>query len=138
MNRRAPMKKALYFSVLLIAVIVAFRLGSHSGRRAATAPAATVARPVLYYVDPMHPDYRSDKPGVAPDCGMQLEPVYAGSPLVTVGQSASSLPPGSVRIDPQRQQLFGVRVGPVEETSGSYKIRLLGRVAADEGKIYKL
>jgi len=86
----------------------------------------------------MHPDYRSDKPGVAPDCGMQLEPVYVGSPLVTVGQSASSLPPGSVRIDPQRQQLFGVRVGSVEETSGSYKIRLLGRVAADEGKIYKL
>jgi Cu(I)/Ag(I) efflux system membrane fusion protein len=92
----------------------------------------------LYYVDPMHPAYRSDKPGIAPDCGMQLEPVYAVSPLVTVSQSASSLPPGSVRIDPQRQQLFGVRVGPVEETSGSYKIRLLGRVAADEGKIYKI
>ncbi|MFN7981315.1 MAG: efflux RND transporter periplasmic adaptor subunit [Vicinamibacterales bacterium] len=34
-------------------------------------------RTVLYYVDPMHPAYRSDKPGVAPDCGMTLEPVYA-------------------------------------------------------------
>ena len=132
------MKKALYFSVLLIAVTIAFRLGSHSGRRVAMTHAAAEARPVLYYVDPMHPAYRSDKPGIAPDCGMQLEPVYAGSPLVTVSQSASSLPPGSVRIDPQRQQLFGVRVGPVEETSGSYKIRLLGRVAADEGKIYKI
>jgi len=132
------MKKALYFSVLLIAVTIAFRLGSHSGRRVAMTHAAAEARPVLYYVDPMHPAYRSDKPGIAPDCGMQLEPVYAGSPLVTVSQSASSLPPGSVRIDPQRQQLFGVRVGPAEETSGSYKIRLLGRVAADEGKIYKI
>jgi Cu(I)/Ag(I) efflux system membrane fusion protein len=132
------MKKTLYFSVLLIAVTVAFRLGSHSGRRVAMTNAAAEARPVLYYVDPMHPAYRSDKPGIAPDCGMQLEPVYAGSPLVTVSQSAPSLPPGSVRIDPQRQQLFGVRVGPVEETSGSYKIRLLGWVAADEGKIYKI
>src|SRR5262245_11519503 len=37
-------------------------------------------RPVLYYVDPMHPAYRSDKPGQAPDCGMDLEPVYAESP----------------------------------------------------------
>lgn len=32
---------------------------------------------ILYYVDPMHPTYKSDKPGIAPDCGMQLTPVYA-------------------------------------------------------------
>jgi RND family efflux transporter MFP subunit len=32
---------------------------------------------ILYYKDPMHPWYHSDKPGVAPDCGMKLEPVYA-------------------------------------------------------------
>lgn len=37
-------------------------------------------RKVLYYVDPMHPAYKSDKPGVAPDCGMTLEPVYADEP----------------------------------------------------------
>ncbi len=39
--------------------------------------AATAGRKVLYYVDPMHPSYTSDKPGIAPDCGMALEPVYA-------------------------------------------------------------
>ena len=33
-------------------------------------------RKILYYVDPMHPAYKSDRPGVAPDCGMTLEPVY--------------------------------------------------------------
>src|SRR3974390_2649889 len=32
---------------------------------------------ILYYEDPMHPWYRSDKPGIAPDCGMKLVPVYA-------------------------------------------------------------
>ena len=32
---------------------------------------------ILYYQDPMHPWYRSDKPGIAPDCGMKLVPVYA-------------------------------------------------------------
>ena len=41
---------------------------------------ATPGRRVLYYVDPMHPAYKSDKPGVAPDCGMTLEPVYADEP----------------------------------------------------------
>ena len=25
----------------------------------------------LYYVDAMHPWYKSDKPGIAPDCGMK-------------------------------------------------------------------
>jgi RND family efflux transporter MFP subunit len=33
-------------------------------------------RKILYWVDPMHPAYKSDKPGIAPDCGMKLEPVY--------------------------------------------------------------
>ena len=41
-------------------------------------------RKILYYVDPMHPAYKSDRPGIAPDCGMTLEPVYedglSGSP----------------------------------------------------------
>src|SRR5271167_2147892 len=43
-------------------------------------------RKILYYVDPMHPAYKSDRPGVAPDCGMTLEPVYedglAGPPNI--------------------------------------------------------
>ena len=34
-------------------------------------------RKILYYRDPMHPSYTSAKPGKAPDCGMELEPVYA-------------------------------------------------------------
>jgi|YNPMSStandDraft_1061717.scaffolds.fasta_scaffold00328_9 RND family efflux transporter MFP subunit len=34
-------------------------------------------RRILYWVDPMHPSYKSDRPGIAPDCGMKLEPVYA-------------------------------------------------------------
>jgi RND family efflux transporter MFP subunit len=35
-------------------------------------------RRILHYVDPMHPAYTSDKPGIAPDCGMKLVPVYEG------------------------------------------------------------
>jgi Cu(I)/Ag(I) efflux system membrane fusion protein len=34
-------------------------------------------RKILYWQDPMHPQYKSDKPGTAPDCGMDLVPVYA-------------------------------------------------------------
>ena len=48
---------------------------------AASAAVSLLAQPgegkVLFYQDPMHPWYQSDKPGVAPDCGMKLVPVYA-------------------------------------------------------------
>ena len=37
-------------------------------------------REVLYWYDPMHTDYKSDKPGIAPDCGMDLVPFYATRP----------------------------------------------------------
>jgi RND family efflux transporter MFP subunit len=40
-----------------------------------SSPAPT-ARKVLYWQDPMHPQYKSDKPGTAPDCGMDLVPIY--------------------------------------------------------------
>jgi ferredoxin len=35
-------------------------------------------RAILYWYDPMHVSYKSDKPGIAPDCGMALVPMYAG------------------------------------------------------------
>ncbi len=40
------------------------------------APVASFDRKVLYWQDPMHPAYKSDKPGKAPDCGMDLVPIY--------------------------------------------------------------
>lgn len=48
-------------------------------------------RKVLYYVDPMHPAYKSDKPGIAPDCGMKLEPVYEeGGPADSPAPAAAA------------------------------------------------
>jgi membrane fusion protein, copper/silver efflux system len=68
-------------SRVLFALIIAaagFVGGYGYGRWFAKAPAgaAKAGRKILYYVDPMHPAYKSDKPGIAPDCGMRLEPVY--------------------------------------------------------------
>jgi ferredoxin len=42
------------------------------------APPPEAQQTILYWYDPMHPSYRSDKPGTAPDCGMALVPMYAG------------------------------------------------------------
>jgi membrane fusion protein, copper/silver efflux system len=133
-------KKILYMLLLFLFAAGAFFAGSWHNQHKTSASTHSSAPIPLYYVDPMHPAYKSDKPGIAPDCGMQLVPVYADGQLAAVNsiQSPSPLIPGAVRIDPVKQQLFGVRVRPVEEGSGSYHIRLLGRVAPDEGRIYKL
>src|SRR5574341_1656136 len=58
-------------------------------------------RKVLYWVDPMNPARRFDKPGKMAD-GMDLVPVYEDT-----GADAS-MPPGTVKIDAARQQLIGV------------------------------
>ncbi len=98
------------------------------------------ARRVLYWVDPMHPAYKSDKPGIAPDCGMQLEPVYAdGETGVSSSSPADpSSVPGAVHISSEQQQLIGLRVAAVETTSGARNVRLSGRVAADEQRTYRV
>jgi RND family efflux transporter MFP subunit len=98
--------------------------------------AASSERKVLYWVDPMHPAYKSDKPGIAPDCGMKLQPVYAdqgpaagGAPVVT------SAPEGTFQISAEKQQLIGVRFGEVALEAQSETVRASGRVTADETRI---
>ena len=69
--------KILKLLVLVVLFGATFGAGYLSRGRATSTPAAAAGRKVLHYVDPMHPAYTSDRPGIAPDCGMQLEPVYA-------------------------------------------------------------
>ena len=92
-------------------------------------------RRILYYEDPMHPSYRSDKPGIAPDCGMKLVPVYAGSANPEPAPAGSR---GGVAISPEKQQLIGVRLGMAEKAPSSRVFRTVGRVVPDEARVYRL
>jgi len=105
--------------------------GDHSSRAATVT--ASGERKILYWVDPMHPAYRSDKPGIAPDCGMQLVPVYADE-----AEAMKDMPPGSVMITPAKQQLIGVRTAPVERQHLRRTIRAVGRVSFDETKVAQI
>jgi len=98
---------------------------------------AAQSRRVLYWVDPMHPAYRSNKPGTAPDCGMALEPVYAeeASQSVLPAEDSTS---GAVHIDPASQQLYGIRLAKVEKDMGQGAIRVFGRVAPDQTLVYRI
>ena len=50
----------------------------------------------------MHPAYRSDNPGIAPDCGMQLEPVYVDG---SVGGRSSPGTPGTLTLPLEKRQV---------------------------------
>ena len=84
---------------------------------------------VLYWYDPMHPAYKSDKPGTAPDCGMTLVPKYAED------QSMATMPAGTVTIPPEKQVLAGVRTALVERKSMVRDIRTTAQIVADETRI---
>jgi RND family efflux transporter MFP subunit len=87
---------------------------------------------VLYWQDPMHPAYKSDKPGKAPDCGMDLIPIYDESINTT---PVTNLPPGAFNISPTQQQLIGVQYGEVAYKTVNKTIRTVGKLAYDETKI---
>ena len=98
----------------------------------------TAQRKILHYVDPMHPAYTSDKPGIAPDCGMPLEPVYADNNNGGGIDPLASMPPGTIRISADKQQLIGVKTTTVEKTPWSHTLRVLGRVTPDETRTYRI
>src|SRR5436305_8514443 len=99
------MQPRIAVGVLAVVAAVSFVVGYSV--RGTGANAVSSARKPLYYHDPMHPSYRSDRPGIAPDCGMQLEPVYADTPP---GPSpAVPDAPGTLPISFEKQQMMGLR-----------------------------
>jgi len=141
--------KFLKFIGLLVLLAAGFVGGviwrSTAGRPQAAAKSEE--RKPLYWVDPMHPAYKSDKPGIAPDCGMQLVPVYeepgGGGGHPPEHQQAehdhASMAPmaeGTVQISPEKQQLINVQFGTVELASAAETIRAVGKVAVDETRIH--
>ena len=123
----------------LVTVLIGRRTAADAGR-AGPASATRVSkqeRKILYWIDPMHPAYKSDKPGVAPDCGMQLEPVYADDAdgATADGDGSAAAPDGTIRIPPERQQLIGVTFATVESGAPSRTIRTVGKVTFDETRV---
>jgi len=134
------MRKVRLIIVILVVAVLAFWAGGRYGKdRAGDRNLAESGRTVLYYVDPMNPGFRTDKPGVAP-CGMPLEPVYAeeGEEQAETEMHGASMSPGAVKISSSRQQLIGVKVAPVKESPMTYSLRLYGKVVPDETRVYRI
>jgi len=128
-------KRLLIFGILLL-MLGSFLVGTLISSRVTARKTAANGRKILHYVDPMHPSYTSDKPGIAPDCGMSLEPVYAAGAGTATDKNIAAFPPGTVQLSADRQQLIGVRTATAEVSASQQTLRLTGRVVADETRVY--
>jgi Cu(I)/Ag(I) efflux system membrane fusion protein len=115
---------------LLATIVLVAVFGFLAGRQTAPAVDETAAtnvadREVLYWVAPMDPNFRRDKPGQSP-MGMDLKPVYTD-------QIDSE--PGVVRIDPTVVNNLGVRTEVAERSSLSRRVETVGYIAYDEDTV---
>jgi Cu(I)/Ag(I) efflux system membrane fusion protein len=130
------MKRMSLAIAVVVAIAASYALDRH---HAYSQKGGKRGRHVVYYVDPMHPAYKSDKPGIAPDCGMQLEPVYAEDVgNVPLASPLAQLPAGAVSIDGATQRLLGIRLAPVESGSATRTIRVVGRVLPEDTRVYRV
>jgi Cu(I)/Ag(I) efflux system membrane fusion protein len=112
-------------SSLLSATSLAVLLVSTGITVGVSSPAdAAEQKAILYWVAPMDPNYRRDKPGKSP-MGMDLIPVYAG------GKEDDS----TVSVSPNVIQSLGVRTKTAERTTLWRGIDTVGYVDYDESKI---
>jgi membrane fusion protein, copper/silver efflux system len=107
---------------------------------------ASVQAAASRYRCPMHPSVVQDHPGDCPICNMKLVPVPAapagaqgaahveGAPAPRAAAHSS----GAIAVSAEKQRVIGVTVAPVREGAGTRALRLLGRVAPDEKRVYKV
>jgi len=82
----------------------------------------------LYWIAPMNPDFKSDKPGKSP-MGMDLIPVYAEK---STGKDEGL---GTIRISPDIVNNMGVRTTKVEYKPLNSTIKTVGYVQYDEDRL---
>ncbi|MFH0341324.1 MAG: efflux RND transporter periplasmic adaptor subunit [Chromatiales bacterium] len=92
----------------------------------AVARAAKGERKILYWWDPMIPDFRSDKPGLSP-MNMEMVPVYAG-------EASGTGDPG-ITIAPEVVNNLGVRTARVSRGMLARRIDTVGYLDYDESRL---
>ena len=86
---------------------------------------STEAQP-LYWVAPMDPNFKRDKPGLSP-MGMDLVPVYADGE-----NSGGKDSPGTIRINPNVVNNLGVKTAKVQRKALDITIKTVGYVQYNE------
>ncbi len=95
----------------------------------------------ILYQCAMHPQIIRDKPGTCPICGMELVPIpeeltMPDSTSADGSRPASPIP--VVRVDPTTLRNIGLRTEVVHSRLLTRDLRLNGKIAVDEARIYSV
>ncbi|MGD8112202.1 efflux RND transporter periplasmic adaptor subunit [Vibrio sp. TRT 17S01] len=105
-------------------------INGHDMTTMANADSSCASNEPLYWVAPMDPNYKRDKPGKSP-MGMDLIPVYAED---LAGENDK---PGTVKIDPAVENNLGVKTASVTSAQLSPRIETVGYIAFDESLLWQ-
>lgn len=125
------MRNLRYLIAVLAAAGLGLLLGQHSRHQ------EIASGPSRQVLDPKDPAYRAKNPKILPSSGMQ-RPVFADDsekPPVTHAWSHSS---AGVYIDADARQRFGIRLEPARRVATNGILRLSGRVAVDESRLFRV
>ena len=116
------------FRIVIIFLIVIGAAGAlfllrQGGSPSSSESAVSGERKIAYWVAPMDPNYRRDKPGKSP-MGMDLIPVYQG------GENSGGEP--SLKINPAVVQNIGVKTRDVMREDMARDINTVGSIMIDE------
>ncbi len=128
--------KTIHVTTLALVIGATLGFGAHTflsqtgmtNHEAQTEQTKTNDEP-LYWVAPMDPNYKRDKPGKSP-MGMDLIPVYAED-------GAQSSKPGTITIDPAVENNLGVKVVQAKIAPLSPSIETVGYIAFDESQLWQ-
>ena len=124
----SKLKKSFFITVILLivtAVLAHYSALWRMQEKGSTGEAAGNKKP-LYWVAPMDPDYKRDKPGKSP-MGMDLIPVYKDAEAYNET--------GTVTISPNVVNNLGVRTAPVIQGRLDLTISTVGYVQYDEDRL---
>jgi RND family efflux transporter MFP subunit len=100
------MKRLVTIAVVVVLIVAAFVVGSRWNRRSSSPTAS--------------PPEKSSAPASA----------------AASGAGEEGFAPGTVSISPEKRQLVGIRVAEVRKEPVTHSLRVLGRVAADETRLF--
>jgi len=123
-----PLNKSFFVTVALLIVTASLAHYSALWRMQNTGESggATSNREPLYWVAPMDPNYKRDKPGKSP-MGMDLIPVY--------DEPGADQEVGTVAISPGVVNNLGVRMASVTRGQMAFAVNTVGYVQYDEDRL---
>ncbi len=133
MKLSKSMAALLFITIILTALVTwGFIRYYHASKPMANdSKQAPIEPKILYWYDPMVPEQKFDKAGKSPFMDMQLVPKYADTGGADGNNNGVSINAGVI-------QNLGIRVVKVQKNQFSEGVSAIGRVEADEHRLYTI